>query len=40
METINDAGKRVITIRRDDMGVVWVIHPEDKIYFEQKKGSS
>ena len=36
VETVNDAGKPVITIRREDKGVVWIIHPADRIYFEQK----
>lgn len=36
VETVNDGGKPVITIRRDDKGVVWIIHPEDMIFFEQK----
>lgn len=35
-ETVNDAGRPIITIRREDKGVVWVIHPADKIYYEQK----
>jgi hypothetical protein len=26
----------LIVIRRDDLGLVWHIHPEDRIYFETK----
>jgi hypothetical protein len=36
IESVNDAGRPIITIRREDKGVVWVIHPHDMVYFEQK----
>ena len=38
IETVSVGTRPVIFIRRSDLGVVWAIHPEERIYFESKIG--
>lgn len=36
IETVSVGTRPLIVIRRADLGVVWSIHPEDRVYFETK----
>jgi hypothetical protein len=36
IETTSVGTRPVIFIRRSDLGILWAIHPEDRIYFESK----
>lgn len=36
IETVSVGTRPLIVIRRSDLGVVWSIHPQERIYFESK----
>lgn len=36
IETVSVDTRPLIIIRRSDLGVVWTIHPEERIYFESR----